>query len=532
VRCWLPWTVGFLVLTSSIGASAQAPDAGARPDEAEKARSRLIKTGGEQEDNEQLGGEPSLTEPEQKPAARVEGEGSSEACDLDCIEAQLDAEEQKEKENEGTLELGKETGAIRQEAPDDITGAGAAEPTTTTVDEARTPGDRLPTRLGPVRIRIGKTDDWLGIGFAAQLEFESDEKLESAGFARESAQFLEFRRIRFNLSSSFIDGRIRSRLQINLTPSAFDLLDIWFAFTRYKFATVRVGQFKIPFDRYRATSYAALSFVDWPPTTRMFGSERQIGVEMYAQALRDLEYAFGIFNGTNVRAAHGVGIIEVYGERPRNRSEIGVGEKVTEFHPELTGRFAKNFGDIDTAFNSDLLGTKELRQSIGAGFSWDARPTAIEDLALRFSLEWLAKIRGFDWNVVGYIAWYEPWQGGKIVFGPIGFMGELGYRFSRIWELAVRYSITYITPSLRSDARSYGEFQIANATDPEQMAQATAQYGRNGDRRTDSELVLAGTSHIIGNSLRVVAQVAWRSQIWDTGTRQGIRTNLQLQLLF
>ena len=35
-----------------------------------------------------------------------------------------------------------------------------------------------------------------------------------------------------------------------------------------------------------------------------------------------------------------------------------------------------------------------------------------------------------------------------------------------MWELALRYSVTYLTPWLRSDARSYGAFQIANATDP------------------------------------------------------------------
>lgn len=519
-----------LALGSAGGALAQAPDTGAPPEETEKERPRLIKTDGQVEDNEQLGGEPSLTEAKPEPAAQVDGEGDAEDCDLDCIEAQLDKEDAEEREKKSTLEVGRETGAIGEEVQDDVGDALAAEPSTTPIDEAAVPEDRkLPTRLGPVRIRVGKTDDWIGIGFAAQLEFEYDQQLESAGFQRQSAEFLEFRRIRFTLSSSFIDGRIRSRFQINLTPSAFDLIDMWFAFTRFKFAAFRIGQFKIPFDRYRATSYAALSFIDWPPTTRMFGSERQIGAEMFARSFRDLEYALGVFNGTNVRAAHGVGITEVYGERPRNRSEIGFGERVSEFHPELTGRFAKNFGNINTDSNSDLLGTKELRQSLGAGFSWDARPNAIEDLALRFSLEWLVKVSSVHVNLVNYVAWYEPWQGGKILFGPIGVMGEVGYRFSLMWELAVRYSITYLTPWLRSDSRSYGQFQIMNAMDP---VAAADQYGRNGDQTTNGELALAGIAHIIGNSLRVVGQGAWLSQLWNTGVRHGIRLNVQLQLLF
>jgi hypothetical protein len=230
-----------------------------------------------------------------------------------------------------------------------------------------------------------------------------------------------------------------------------------------------------------------------------------------------------------VRAAHGVGISEVYGEKPRNRSDIGFGEVVSEFHPEITGRFAKNFGKINTDYNSDLLGTKELRHSLGSGFSWDARPNAIEDLDLRFSLEWLGKISGVHMNAISYIAWYKPWQGGKILFGPIGFMGEVGYRFSLMWELALRYSVVYLTPWLRSDARSYGDFRIMNAMDP---AAAMAQYDRNGDQTTNGELVAAGTAHIIGNSLRVVAQTAWLTQLWNTGVRNGIKFNLQLQLLF
>lgn len=498
-----------LVLGSpSGGASAQSPDAGTPPPEAQKERPRLVKPNGQQEDNEQIGGEPSLTETAEEPAAQVDGEQQDKA----------------------TLELGKESGSIGEEVRADAGDSLAAEPSTTALDEAALPeGRRLPTRLGPVRIRIGKTDDWIGIGFAAQLEFEYAQQLESAGFVRESNEFLEFRRIRFTLSSSFIDGRIQSRFQINLTPRAFDLIDMWFAFTRFRLATIRIGQFKIPYDRYRAQSYAALAFVDWPPTTRMFGSGRQIGAEMFARRLRDLEYAFGIFSGTNARAAHGVGITEVYGERPQNDSNIGSGQVVTEFHPELVGRFAKNFGEITTDMNSDLLGTKEFRQSVGAGLAWDARPNAIEDLGLRLSAEWLAKVSGVDMNVVSYVAWYKPWQGGKLLFGPIGFMGEAGYRFSLLWELAVRYSIVYLTPWVRSDARNYGQFQITNAAD---TAQALAQYGRNGDQTTNAELVVAGTAHIIGNSFKVVAEAAWLSQRWNSGLRSFIRMNVQLHLLF
>ena len=539
-----------MVLGCASAAFAEEPDAGAEsadeagtPPEAktEDKHPRLVKPKGDREDNEQLGGEPSLTETEQGPAAKVDGEQAAEEappaeeddCDLDCLEARVEKEEEKEKQKKGTLAVARESGSISEDTGDDTGDALSAEPSTTTLDEAETEipeGRTLPMRLGPVRIKVGKSDDWIGIGFAAQMEFEYDQQFTGAGFANDSTETLEFRRIRTTLSSSFIDGRIRSRFQINLTPSAFELIDMWFSFTRFKFATFRMGQFKIPYDRYRAQSFAALSMVDWAPTTRMFGSERQVGAEMLAGGgFLGLEYAIGLFSGVNARASHAVGITEVYGEVPKNASDFGFGEVVSSFHPEIAARFARNFGKINTDTNSDVTGSKELRQSVGAGIAWDARPVSTEDLALRLSAEWLAKIRHVHMNVVSYVAWYEPWQGGKMLFGPIGFMAEAGYRFSLMWELALRYSVTYLTPWLRSDSRSYGASQIANATDP---ASAIEQYGQNGEQTTDNELAIAGTSHIIGNSLKVVAEAAWTAQRWEAGRRNGFRFNLQLQFLF
>ena len=539
-----------MILGSASAGLAQEPDAGVQPkndagsapaEEVEDRHPRLVKPKGDREDNEQLGGEPSLTGTKQEPAAKVDGEENAgdvdeippEECDLDCLEAQFDEQEAREQRKKGTLEVARESGSIGADVQDDVGDALSAEPSTTSLAEAEpdvSDDRKLPMRLGPVRIKVGKTDDWIGIGFATQLQFEYDQQFATAGFPKQSTETLEFRRIRTTLSSSFIDGRIRSRFQINMTPSAFELIDMWFAFTRFKFATFRVGQFKIPYDRYRAQSFAGLSLVDWAPTTRMFGSERQVGAEMLGiGGFLKAEYAIGIFSGTNARAAHAVGITEVYGEVPRNASDFGFGEVVSEFHPELAARAAKNFGKINTDTNSDVTGSKELRHSVGLGIAWDARPKATQDLGLRLSAEWLGKIRHIYMNVVSYLAWFKPWEGGKILYGPMGFMAESGYRFSLMWELALRYSVTYLTPWLRSDARSYGEFQIANATDP---AAALEQYGQNGEQTTNNELALAGTSYIIGNSLKVVAEAAWMAQRWEAGRRNGFRFNLQLQFLF
>ncbi|NNK05724.1 MAG: hypothetical protein HKP50_00260, partial [Myxococcales bacterium] len=221
---------------------AQRQDAGSSPEtKPEDEHPRLVKPEGDREDNAQLGGEPSLTEAKQGPADKVEAE--EDDCDLACLEAQLAEEEEVEKQKKGTLRIAREKGSISEETGDDTGDALAAEPSTTTLAEAEpdAPADRkLPMRLGPVRIKVGKTEDWIGIGFAAQMEFEYDQQFAGAGVSSAANATLEFRRIRATLSSSFIDGRIRSRFQINMTPSAFELIDMWFSFTRFKFATFRL----------------------------------------------------------------------------------------------------------------------------------------------------------------------------------------------------------------------------------------------------------------------------------------------------
>ncbi|MBW2223453.1 MAG: hypothetical protein JRF54_04400, partial [Deltaproteobacteria bacterium] len=96
-----------MVLGSGSAGLAQEPDAGDQPaqagapaQEAEDKYPRLVKPEGDREDNEQLGGEPSLTEAKTEPAAKVDGEEGTEGgedpadeCDLDCIEAELEKEE-------------------------------------------------------------------------------------------------------------------------------------------------------------------------------------------------------------------------------------------------------------------------------------------------------------------------------------------------------------------------------------------------------------------------------------------------------
>ena len=124
----------------------------------------MVTAKGEEADNEQLGGEPSLTE---KPKAAGDEEAAEDAspepaaapdCDLDCIEAELDAQEEKERQKTGVLKAGEESGSLTADVgtADDAGDSMASEPSTTSLSEAAPPGAderKLPLRLGPVRLK-------------------------------------------------------------------------------------------------------------------------------------------------------------------------------------------------------------------------------------------------------------------------------------------------------------------------------------------------------------------------------------------
>ncbi len=198
------------VFGSASPALAQAPDSGV-PEQAEaekkppkKERSRLVQPTGDEADNEQLGGEPSLTEVRgppsptegetESPAEQGQGEEGPSAqpkeedCDLDCIEAELDKQEEKEKRKKRTVAAGVESGSLTTavDAEADAGDTMASEPSTTSLAEVLPDADerKLPLRLGPVRLKVGKTDDWIGFGFASQLEFDYKQQFPGGGLAK------------------------------------------------------------------------------------------------------------------------------------------------------------------------------------------------------------------------------------------------------------------------------------------------------------------------------------------------------------
>lgn len=412
--------------------------------------------------------------------------------------------------------------STEQVSPPPDTSDPLIDPTLVTLEQPKAEShSELPNRLGPASISINPQGDRVSLGLTTQTQFNLNQQFAGGGASKARDHSLAFRRLRFVLGGSFLNDRVRSSLQLNLMPGALELMDFWISVSpqRYSYATFRFGQYKIPFTRYRAQSFSVLSMTDWSPLTRWFGAERQLGLEVFnsAASISGWEYVFGIFTGMNARGSHAVGLTEYYGNRPVNPSNLAGPAIPAQLHPEFVGRIARNFGKIDTSESSDLA-RGPLRASFGLSGTWDLQPVAQEDFPMRLAAEALIKVHGLYINAVNYMGWFKGTQGTD--FGSIGLLLESGYRFDRTWELALRYSGLLITDALQQDAQAYA------------AANPTAENTDVGRRSSDQEFALAGTSYVIGNSLKFQLEGAWRTMGTLDGRRNALRLTAQLQFQF
>jgi hypothetical protein len=93
----------------------------------------------------------------------VDGEHDVDAprddCDLDCLEAREKKEDEKEQRKKGALKIGEETGSINKEVHDDPGDTLAAEPSTTSFAETKSPA--ISSRLRAPPTSSATASKWL-----------------------------------------------------------------------------------------------------------------------------------------------------------------------------------------------------------------------------------------------------------------------------------------------------------------------------------------------------------------------------------
>jgi len=245
---------------------------------------------------------------------------------------------------------------------------------------------------------------------------------------------IRFRRIRTGLRGTFADGRLAASLQINLVPGSAELIDLYGEY-RADGWRVRVGQFTVPFTRYREQSHRSTLLTDWSIVAEVFGAERQLGVMLADRRDRGWTASLGVFSGVNARASNGVGLADAFGLDLESRSSLAFGRATVPIHPEVVGRVGVYTEGMDGSRTShaDREGTHVAAFLSGAA---DLDPEPFEDYVARLAPEVVFQSGPFGGTAVLYASWFE--DDGDIAPAFLGALIEGAWRFTDVWEVAAR----------------------------------------------------------------------------------------------
>lgn len=390
---------------------------------------------------------------------------------------------------------------------------------------------RAEAQIGPFSLESKDGKSSLALGLTAQLRLSLESKASSGGHALASG--VEARRVRPTLAGSVLSPALRYYLHLSTAPGSLELMDLYLDYEVSRWIQLRTGRFKIPFTHYRIGSWKDHSFSDWAIVTRAFGSERQWGLVLHNGWERPscrLQYELGVGGGVNLRASHGVGIAEVYGEKVENPSDLTNPSFRTGLHPELLAHVAWLSRGMSPSTETDWEGGRP-RTSFGLSAAYDLDPDPVREPALRLAIEAQLKLYGISTTAIGYLALVPDGGVSELAGGLYGLLLQGSVLVRKRVELAARYALTAVDGDLRLAARARADQRIAAAKESERAA-LTSQYKEVGKLERDHELTFALDAHLAGRSLKWVNDVSWLVHERTTATLTDVRFRSQLQLGF
>jgi hypothetical protein len=397
---------------------------------------------------------------------------------------------------------------------------------------ARAQDAPAPEKLGPFEIKLAERSQ-LGVGLATQLRLQVTNVPGTGEAQRTTDETIEVRRLRLFLRGSFLDGRIKSLMQVGFTPGNPELLDAWGEYRAHPFSRVRVGQMKTPFTRHRAQSFTQLPLTDWDIATLALGAERQLGAMVHDGGSEDesLHYAFGIFAGPNARGAFERGVSDLYAEPLVNRSSLRTAAISVPIHPAFVAHLGYGSRKMRLDTVSDAAGGP-LRAFGGVSANWDLRPEQRHDYVGRVAVESLLKWEHVGLNLVGYAGALRLTDDTTRI-GLLGVTAETAYHVAQRWEISARYSRVQSSTSARADAREHAQAQLT-AVSGSGLPAAQQQAMRAGLQRASDELALGLNTYVVGRSLCLQTEVAWLRDVraGEQSALDSVRVRLQTQLGF
>jgi hypothetical protein len=367
----------------------------------------------------------------------------------------------------------------------------------------------------------------LRLQLAAQLQSAWESKDKGSGVERDESVYMKARRIRPTLSVTVPEYKTSFRLHLSTAPGSIELMDLYFDTRLKKDLTVRAGQYKIPFTRYRIQSFQRLTFVDWSIVTKYFGAERQLGIAVHNgyEKAPALAYAAGLFSGVNARSSHAVGLASIFGEPVSNPSDLSAASARSEFHPEFVAHVSYNAGGIDVSMDSDADGG-EVRYSLAVSAAWDIDPAVYQDLALRLSPECLIKYRHFALMGAAFIGFVDINGSQRTRLAMTGLLVQGAWRVHRRFELAARYADVDIDAAVADAALARAAAIMGGSDDDETVNR----YKDAGRVRGEREGTVAATIYLDEHNLKVQNDVGFtvRNRIDHDRTDYLVRTQIQL----
>ncbi len=246
--------------------------------------------------------------------------------------------------------------------------------------------------------------------------------------------------------------------------------------------------------------------MDWAPTTRAFGGERQRGIEVGGEALGGFEYRLGVFEGTNARASHATGATLLYGATPANPSRIVSPDPRPGPHPEVVERVGWSSAPMDLGGWADREGGP-ARVFVALSGAWDSNPQARTEWQGRVAIESMLKVSGFGAGLIGYASTLETTTGGQTL-GAVGALVGASYHLSTGTTVAGRFALVRLGGGATEDASTI----VADPT------------------RGEREWGVGVRQDLLGDDLQVGTEVLLLEEDITSATQRDVVGRLLLQL--
>lgn len=172
-----------------------------------------------------------------------------------------------------------------------------------------------PVQLDKLSFRPGKglsatSEDGkfqMNLGVRAQYRLEVTQENEPG---LDDSMSVQLRRARFTSTGHFYTPKIKYKMELAVSPrdvsqsdgvvGTSPLLDFYVDMKAHRDLTVRVGQYKVPFNRQRVISSGKQMLVDRAITNSEFNMDRDIGLDLRSSDLFGLDllrYYLGVYGG-------------------------------------------------------------------------------------------------------------------------------------------------------------------------------------------------------------------------------------------